>query len=208
MHRARQPARPTRGCFVSSRGLAYDASAGMVRAGWRPWMAGVMRVRYDRRMFFPKEAAAVMRGSRSTRWAFAAFGAFVLLTGTAGAAGVTRIQQSDGAVQVYQNVTMRLVGQTLWLRSHDHKGVLEVTTGACYSKGEIQRCLPFQVTLHQHGVTHEIALVRGAVYTNTGDTVHQMRHSSQQLGPHQVLVELHTQRGTFVSVKGTLDEVR
>jgi hypothetical protein len=126
----------------------------------------------------------------------------------ANAEGVTRVQQSDGTVQTYDRVNIRLAGETLWLRSPDHRGVLEVTSGACSFVGQLQRCLPFMTMLHQHGATHQIALEHGAVYLNLTAGSHRLPHSSQHLDPHAVLVLLHTEHGTYVSVKGTLDSVK
>jgi hypothetical protein len=132
--------------------------------------------------------------------------ACLLAGGPAGAEGTTRVQQSDGVVQMYHHVNMRLVGQTLWLRSGDHKGVLEVATDACSFAGDVKRCLPYKTTLHQHGKTHQIEIEHGMVYLNlTGDT-RRLPHSSEQILPHQVVVLLHTMHGTYVSVKGTLDK--
>jgi hypothetical protein len=139
---------------------------------------------------------------------YAVLAALSLATGAANAQGETRVQQSDGSTQVYRHVDIRLSGQTLWLRSPDRKGVLEVASGACSFAGGIQRCLPFATTLHQHGQTHEIALERGTVYLNLTDTEYYVPHSSERLGPHHVLVLLHTARGTIISVKGTLDVVK
>jgi hypothetical protein len=137
-----------------------------------------------------------------------ALAALVLTRVPVNAEGVTRVQQSDGTVQTYDGVNIRLAGETLWLRSPDHRGVLEVTTGACSFVGQLQRCLPFVTTLHQHGATHQIALEHGAVYVNLTDAAHRLPHSSQHLGAHAVLVLLHTAHGTYVSVKGTLDSVK
>jgi hypothetical protein len=134
--------------------------------------------------------------------------AFLLVGGAANAEGVTRIQQSDGATHVYQHVNIQLAGRTLRLRSGDHRGVLEVTSGACSFKGEIERCLPFTTTLRQHGKTHQIKLENGTVYLNLTDGALNLPHSSEQLGPHGVVVLLHTVHGTLVSVKGTLDQVK
>jgi hypothetical protein len=138
----------------------------------------------------------------------ATLAAFVLVTGATNAEGVTRVQQSDGSIQIYRHVNMQLAGQTLWLRSADRKGVLEVASGACSFAGRIQRCLPFMTMLHQHGKTHQIALEHGTVYMNLTDAAYHLPHSSERLGPREVLVLLHTMHGTYVSVKGTLDKVK
>jgi len=134
--------------------------------------------------------------------------AFLVQRGGANAEGTTRIQQSDGTIHTYNDVRIRLTGQTLWIHSGDRKGVLEVTTGACSFVRDLQRCLPFMATLRQHGKTHQIALEHGTVFMNLTDAVQHLSRSSEGLGPHQVLVLLHTMHGTYVSVKGTLDEVR
>jgi hypothetical protein len=111
-------------------------------------------------------------------------------------------------VQVYGDVTMRLSGQTLSMRSPDHRGVLEVAWGACSFVGDLERCLPIETTLRQHGETHAIALDHGTVYLNNTDSPQPLHHSSEQLAPHEVRIFLHTMRGTIVSVKGTLDSVK
>jgi hypothetical protein len=132
-----------------------------------------------------------------------AFGAAGL---RADAEGVTRIQQSDGTVQVYRDSHLRLVGKTLWITSADHRGRLQVVNGACSFAGELQRCLTDAVTLHQHGRTHDIAIDHGTVYLNLSDAAQVLPHSGQQLAPRNVLVAFRTAHGTYVSVRGALDE--
>ncbi len=135
-------------------------------------------------------------------------GSLVVRTQPAVAEGVTRIQQADGTTQIYRHVVMRMAGPTLWLRSSDRKGVLEVTSGACTYLGGLQRCLPYKTIYRDRGVAHTIALEHGTVYTNTTAGAVRLPHSGDRLGPHEVMVLLHTMRGTYVSVKGTLDQIK
>jgi hypothetical protein len=143
--------------------------------------------------------------SRSSATTLATLLAFGLIAAPASARGTTRVQQADGSVQTYTNVEMQMSGATLRLRSSDRKATLEVASSACSLMGEVQRCLPYATTLTQHGATHTIGLERGTVYMNLSGETQPMRHTSQTLGPHEVLLLLHTTRGTIVSVKGTLD---
>ena len=150
-----------------------------------------------------------MTGSHQRAHAIVGFVASIaLLCAPANATGVTRVQQIDGSVQVYRNVTMSLTGQTLLLRSRDREGELEVSSDACSAMGAVQRCLPYSTVLRQHGRGHTIALERGTVLFNLSGNPQTLRHSSRRLGPHEVLVLLHTIRGTIVSVEGTLDTVK
>jgi hypothetical protein len=124
------------------------------------------------------------------------------------AEGVTLVQQRDGNVKTYANVFMILRGQTLIVRSADGKGVLRIMSGACSFAGRIQRCLPYSLLLTQAGRTRTIALAYGSVYLNLMNEPGRMPFSSEALAPHTALVLLKTARGTYVMVKGTLDEVK
>ncbi len=149
-----------------------------------------------------------MRSSVFRPWLGVMLGLVFVAAGvSADAHGTTRIQQSDGSVQVYRDAHLRLVGNTLWITSADHRGVLQVVNGACSFAGELQRCLTDAVTLHQHGRVHTIAVEHGTVYLNLSDAAQALPHSGQELAPQNVLVAFRTAHGTFVAVRGSLDEV-
>jgi hypothetical protein len=141
--------------------------------------------------------------------AFFAFSAACLAAGTlASARGVTLIQESNGTVKTYSNVYMAVAGQTLTLRTSDGKGTLRISTGACSFDKNIQRCLPYLVTLTQGGATHKIALIYGTVFLNLTSEAHYLPHSSDMLAARTVLILFKTAHGTYVTSKGTLDEVK
>ena len=125
----------------------------------------------------------------------------------ASAKGVTLVQQADGSVHTYIDVNIRLSGQTLWLRSADRKGVLKIGNGACSFIGAIQRCLPYAVALIQDGKTRQIAILHGTVYLNLSNTAQRLPLSSEELAPRTILALWRTVRGTYVTIKGSLDEV-
>ncbi|HET6276253.1 MAG TPA: hypothetical protein VFE16_10025 [Candidatus Cybelea sp.] len=126
----------------------------------------------------------------------------------ASARGVTLIQESNGTVKTYSDVYMSVVGQTLTLRSADGKGTMRIATGACSFDKNVQRCLPYSVTLTQAGKTHTIMLSYGTVFMNLTNQSHELPRSSDMLAPRTVLVLFKTAHGTYVTVKGTLDQVK
>jgi hypothetical protein len=128
-------------------------------------------------------------------------------TSAASAKGVTLVQQADGSVHTYIDVNIRLSGQTLWLRSADRKGVLKIGNGACSFIGAIQRCLPYAVALIQDGKTRQIAILHGTVFLNLSNTAQHLPRSSEELAPRTILALWRTVRGTYVTIKGALDEV-
>ena len=136
----------------------------------------------------------------------ATLAAVLFATGAARADGTAHIQQSDGSLRVYHHVRIVLTRWTLWIRTADRHGVLEIESAGCSFEGELQRCLPFRMTLHQGGHSHPIALEHGTIYMNFTDSAHPLP-IIDRLGPNEVLVLLRTIRGTYVSARGTLDDV-
>lgn len=122
--------------------------------------------------------------------------------------GVVRVQQSDGSVREYPQTAMRWTGQTLWLHSADGKGVLEITTAACSDSGNLVRCLPYAIVLHQNGTKRPISVANGTIYMNLSGEAHHVPYSSQLLGSHHLLVAIRTQHGTYITVRGNVDEVK
>jgi hypothetical protein len=126
----------------------------------------------------------------------------------ADATGTMRVQQSDGSVQVYHDVQIRVAQRTLRIGSEDRKGVLVIDRAACTYAGFVLRCLPSTMKFEQSGQTHEIQLVTGTIYVNLTGDMQQLHHSSTQLSPHDVLLMMQTKRGTYISLQGHIDEMQ
>ncbi len=134
--------------------------------------------------------------------------ALLLTAFPARADGIAYVHQSDGSNETYLHVHLRLSGETLWARSNDRQSTLEITGAACSSTGAVERCLATATKLHGDGKHQPISLKHGTLYINLTGSSQPMSHTSQQLGPHQVMVLLNTSRGTIVSLKGTLDQAK
>ena len=124
------------------------------------------------------------------------------------AKGTVRVQQSDGSVQVYDNVTIKLVrNKALYLTTSDGQGTLIVYRAACSLVGQIQRCLPYKAELDQGGATKPLDFRDGTVYGNLTGTNQTLPFSSRQLRPNEILMLFKTQVGTFVSADGIIDQI-
>ena len=123
------------------------------------------------------------------------------------AKGTVRVQQSDGSTQVYNNVTLRIVGQTLRITSEDGKGTLVVTKAACSFEGDLMRCLPDELVLQQGGSEHTLDFQRGTIYYNNTAAKQQLSLSSTQVPPNGILGLLLTKKGTIIAVSGVVDAV-
>lgn len=133
---------------------------------------------------------------------------FIFGVAQAGATGTVRVQQSDGTVQTYDGVSIRVKHNTLRIGSRDQKGVLVINRAACSYVGELLRCLPTSFQLVQSNQTKTIQLVNGLVYLNLTDAPQQMSLSSKQMQPHDLMLQLHTLRGTYITVRGQIDVIQ
>jgi hypothetical protein len=124
------------------------------------------------------------------------------------AAGTARIQQRDGSVSTYHNVRISIREQSMWMTSSDRKGILILGKAACGTIGALVRCFPYDATLEQHGERTHIALQSGTVWINPTTTVQRLSHSSTTLPSHGVLMAVRSQRGTYVSLSGTVDDMQ
>jgi len=123
----------------------------------------------------------------------------------ADAKGIARVQESDGTVRMY-DVSLEVIDhRAVHIISADKKGTLIIGKAACSYAGEIERCLPYRIELDQFGRRHEIAFERGTEYLNRTATAQQLPMSSDHVPPHGILLVLLTARGTYITVRGTID---
>jgi hypothetical protein len=133
---------------------------------------------------------------------------FIALGSSAAIAkGTVRVEQHDGTVQMYDDIGIRIVGDTIRVFSRDNRDTLIISHAACTYVGEIQRCLPYRLTLRRNGTDHAIGFDHGTVYFNLRAAALPLPRSSTQLPPNGVLVFVRTARGTSIAVDGTIDKV-
>jgi hypothetical protein len=133
-------------------------------------------------------------------------GLVLCVASVASAKGTVRVQKSDGSNQVYSNVTLRIVDQTLRITTEDGKGTLVIKRAACSYQGEIMVCLPYELALEQGGQEQPLDFSRGTLYYNGTDTKQQMSLSSTEVPPNGVIGLLITKKGTIIAISGVIDE--
>ena|SRR5579863_3551272 len=128
--------------------------------------------------------------------------------GVARATGTAIIQQRDGSIKTYGDVSVRLARQELALTTSDGAGTLVIAKAACSNEGALLKCLPYDATLFQYGKKTRISLNNGTIWLNPSATKQQLPHSSSALPPHGVMISTHTKAGTYVSFIGKVDQVQ
>jgi hypothetical protein len=125
----------------------------------------------------------------------------------AGATGTLLIQRKDGQTNTYDDIEIKIFAGSLFLTSDDGDGTIVVTRAACSYQGKIIVCLPTTAALVQDGESQALNLRSGTIYLNTTDAPQQLTLSSAKIPANSVLVALTTKSGTFVTVRGQIDEL-
>ncbi len=148
----------------------------------------------------------LFRFSTATLAAFAAFAISLTLAGRA--AGTARIQQTNGTVNVYQGVKIQIVHNTLAMTTADGKGTLMIYRAACAYQGDVLVCLPTGATLIQGGSVNPIHITQGTVYANLTGETQQLALSTMHIPARSIMMAITTQKGTYVTLSGTIDKVK
>jgi hypothetical protein len=123
------------------------------------------------------------------------------------AAGVVTITHSDGSVDTYRDVAIKIIHNALYVTSADGQGTMVINRAACSYQGETLVCFPTGVTLVQSGSTSAVDLARGTIYANMTDAPQPLSLSSIQLAPHSILLSISTKKGTYINLSGAIDAV-
>jgi hypothetical protein len=124
------------------------------------------------------------------------------------ATGTAIVQQSDGSIKTYGDVSVRLARQELALTSSDGAGTLVIAKAACNHEGALLKCLPYDATLFQYGKKTHISLNNGTIWLNPTATKQHLPSSSSALPPHGVMISTRTKSGTYLSFIGKVDQVQ
>ena len=142
-----------------------------------------------------------------------AFGAFFLTAtlflttfAVSNAIGTVRVQRPNGAVQVFSDVSLRLIHQALRVTSKNGQATLIIDHANCAYEGYLERCVPYGVKLMQEASTRPLEVKSGNIYANPTNHAHQLPNSSTQIPPHGILGTITTKTGAYISLSGTIDQ--
>lgn len=126
----------------------------------------------------------------------------------AAATGTVLIQQKDGTTKTYDDVLVRIRNAQLAVTTADGEGTLVIGKDACVGVGKLLKCLPYDATLYQNGGKFHIPLKGGTVWLNPTNSKQPLPFSGAGLAPHGILVSVTSRKDTYLSLTGTIDEIR
>ena len=130
-----------------------------------------------------------------------------LSTAGAGATGRLTIVRSDGDVNVYNDVDIKIIHGALYITSEDGKGTMVINQAACSYQGKLMVCFATKATLVQSGQVSPLDFKHGTVYLNNTDDYQPLVMSTTKVPPHSIMLSYTTKRGTLISCNGRIDKV-
>ncbi len=121
--------------------------------------------------------------------------------------GTINIHHKDGTVNTYRDVEIKVFSGSLFLTSDDGNGTIVVTRAACSYRDKIIVCLPTTAALVQEGKSNALDLRSGTIYLNYTNAEQPMSNSSAKLPANSILLALATKNGTFINVRGRIDQL-
>lgn len=128
--------------------------------------------------------------------------------GSCGASGTALVQQRDGSTKTYRDIFIQIRNEELMLTTADGAGTLVIGKAACTKVGELVKCLPYDATLYQNGRKAQVRIASGTAWYNPSATAQPLSYSSARIPPHGIMLSMTSKAGTYVSVTGTVDEVK
>jgi len=130
---------------------------------------------------------------------------FVSMSARTDAIGSVRVQQPSGTVQVYQDVSYKLIHQALRVMSKDGEATLIIDHANCAYQGYVEHCVPYGVKLAREASTRPLEVKSGNIYVNPTNEVHQLPNSSTQIPARGIIGTIVTKTGVSISLNGTID---
>jgi hypothetical protein len=132
---------------------------------------------------------------------------FALGSAPASATGTVMVRQSDGHLNVYQKVQLKVIHDALFVTTADGEGTLVIHRAACSYQGDLLVCFVTSATLVQAGKTSLLDFQRGTAYVNETDAPVPLSLSTTKVPAHSIMLTFTTERGTYVGITGRFDEV-
>jgi hypothetical protein len=121
------------------------------------------------------------------------------------AQGEVRITQSDGSSTTYPGVHIVDTGGTITFTLPSTQHEIVVTGAKCSRQNGLRVCNSADVWFDRYGVNEELRITKGFVFVNATSRLLHLSNSRVELSPHTLMVEILTQRGTYIVGRGWMD---
>jgi hypothetical protein len=121
------------------------------------------------------------------------------------AQGEVRITQADGTSTTYPGVRIVDTGGAITFTLPSTQHTIVVTGTKCGRENGLRVCNSADVWFDRYGVNEELRITKGFVFVNDTSRLVHLKNSRVDMSPHTLMVEILTQRGTYIVGRGWVD---
>lgn len=124
------------------------------------------------------------------------------------AVGQFTVENSNGEIDTYSNVTITHTADTLYFKPSDSNITLVINKKDCKMENSLQVCTTGDVVLRTYGVDETLDINQMFVFINPTKEKQLIQGSTVSLSPNTVLVEILTEKGTYINGMGQIDSMQ
>ncbi|MBR8830733.1 MAG: hypothetical protein N5P05_000966 [Chroococcopsis gigantea SAG 12.99] len=121
------------------------------------------------------------------------------------AEGEVTIEYANGDDNTYSNVEIHNTDNILYLNPPEMDTMLMISKKECGKEGEILVCNKAVLGLDTQGVLEELKVKEIHLFINETKNPQQIQGSTVTLSPGTMLLEVLTEKGTYVNALGKID---
>jgi hypothetical protein len=123
----------------------------------------------------------------------------------AGAKGEINVERPNGDTDVYSGVEIHNTQDILYFKDSEADTIFMISKNQCDKEGELIVCNKARLGLDTQGVIEELKVKEIHLFINPTKTSQPIQGSQVTLSPGTVLLEVVTEKGTYISALGKID---
>lgn len=140
-----------------------------------------------------------------TKTFFSALALTFAVSTSAFAKGEINVEHSDGTLETYSGVVISNTADILYFEDPDTGTILMVSKKGCNPEGELLVCKEARMGVDTHGVIEELSVKQIFLFINPTQKAQPIKNSEVTLSPGTVLLEVSTNKGSYVTGLGKID---
>lgn len=121
------------------------------------------------------------------------------------AKGMVMVEYPNGDIDEYPEVNLTRTNQAIYLKPVEGENVLVIFNKKCELERQLKVCTDAEVKLNSYGIDENINVEQIVVFINDTSRRQMIQGSRVNLSPNTILLEILTDRGTYITGLGKID---
>jgi hypothetical protein len=121
------------------------------------------------------------------------------------AKGEITVEHDNGDIDTYSEVEFLNASDILYFKASEGDTMLMITKNECTKEGELLVCNKARAGVDTNGVVEELDVTQIVLFINPTTSRQPVKGSKVTMGPGTVLLEMTTEKGSYITAIGKID---